>query len=346
MRLQKLICISICSLLLASYVSAGEKVDKRYFKMKDGTIYSGEVLPSRYDTYKIRQENGEIVVMQISDISEMWKDTQDDESTVVAEQASDVSDDKDTTSNGFGREFELGLMYYHFDYKEDIAPPGKSEESGWLPGIYVGFKKNEPKKVYINTYLEYSSDEVDYDGATWGGTPITGTSSTSFLRFQFNIGYTFPVKSNIFLSPYIGYGYRSWERGLKGSSHYDETYIWHYIPLGLSSHFILNEKWSIHPGLEARFMYEGSLSVEFNDPGYNQLDFNLGNKTGFKIDVPIKYKINGPWFITGVPWYSNSKLGESEFETLTYNGVPIGLAQEPSSETNQFGFNLIFSYKF
>lgn len=348
MRPSKVICSAICFLLLTSYsyVSAGEKAEKRYFKMKDGKIYSGEVLPSSYTTYKIRQENGEIIVMQISDIAESWKDTQSSDSDTNVAQDLNSSDDKKNGGSDLGIEFDLGLMYYHFDYKEDLPPPGKSEESGWLPGIYAGLKIIEPGKVYLNTFLEYSSDEVSYDGATWGGTPITGNSSATFLRFQFNIGYTFPVKNNILLSPYVGYGYRNWERGLKGSSPYDETYNWHYFPLGIVSHFVLNEKWSIHPGFETRFMYKGSLKVEFNDPGFNQLDFTLGNKTGFKIDVPIKYKFSELWSITGVPWYSNSKIGESEFETLTYYGVPVALAQEPSSETNQYGFNLIFSYKF
>jgi hypothetical protein len=346
MRLSKVVCIAICFLLLATYVSAGEKVEKRYFKMKDGKIYSGEVLPSHYTTYKIRQENGEIIVLQISDMAESWKDTQSGDSVANVAQDSNGSAGKENGGGNLGMEFDLGIMYYHFDYKEDVPPPLKSEESGWLPGLYAGLKIVAPRKVYLNTYVEYSSDEVDYDGTNQVGTPVKGKSSATFLRFQFNIGYTVPVKSNILLSPYVGYGYRSWERGLKGASPLDETYIWHYFPVGLSSQFILNDKWSVNPGFEARFVYKGSMKAEFNNPNYNQLDFTLGNKTGFKFEVPIKYNITETWAITGNPWYSISEIGESEFETLTYSGVPISLAQEPSSETNQLGFNLIFSYKF
>jgi plasminogen activator len=90
MKLLKLITIAVCLLIFASIVSAGEKVEKRYFKMHDGTIYSGEVLPSSYTTYKIRQENGEIIVMQISDIAESWKDAQssDSDTNVSAQDSS------------------------------------------------------------------------------------------------------------------------------------------------------------------------------------------------------------------------------------------------------------------
>ena len=346
MRLSKVVCIVICFWLLASYVSAGEADAKTYFKMNEGKTYGGEVLPLRYDTYRIRQENGEIIDLPIRDIAETWKDTPSGDSDANVAQASNGGDDKEKGGGDSGIEFDLGLMYYHVDYKEDVPPPLKSEESGWLPGLYAGLKIIAPRKVYLNTYVEYSSDELDYDGSNQIGTPVKGKSSATFLRFQFNIGYTVPVKSNILLSPYIGYGYRSWERGIKGASPFDETYIWHYFPVGLSSQFILNDKWSVNPGFEARFVYKGSMKVEFNDPNYNQLDFTLGNKTGFKFEAPIKYNITETWAITGNPWYSISEIGESEFETLTYSGVPIGLAQEPSSETNQLGFNLIFSYKF
>ena len=33
--------------------------------------------------------------------------------------------------------FEFGMMYHYFDYKEDVSP-GKSKETGWLPGIFLG----------------------------------------------------------------------------------------------------------------------------------------------------------------------------------------------------------------
>lgn len=347
MQLQKVVCIAVYFLLSVCYVSAGETAAKYYFKMSDGKTYVGDVLPSDTTFFKVRQENGEIIDLPFEDVLETGEFTASGGVTAnAALQPNDSGVSGGDKGAGFGTEFEFGLMYYHLDYKEDLPPPNKSEESGWLPGIYVGLKTVEPRKVYLNTFLELSSDDVSYDGSTQGGTPLKGNSSATFWRFQFNIGYTFPVRRNILLSPYTGYGYRYWERGLGGPSPYDEVYKWHYFPLGLSSHFILNEKWSIHPGLEARFMFNGSMEASFSDPGYNQLNFSLGNETGFKFDVPIKYNFSEFCSVTGTPWFSNSKIGESETQTLSYYGVPVGTYYEPSSETNQYGFNLIFSYRF
>lgn len=80
--------------------------------------------------------------------------------------------------------FELGLMYYHFDYEEDVPPPGKSTEKGWLPGFYLGYAYNHKDDVHTKVFIEFSSGDADYDGTTQGGTPIKFSDNPQdFFRF-------------------------------------------------------------------------------------------------------------------------------------------------------------------
>jgi hypothetical protein len=151
------------------------------------------------------------------------------------------------------------------------------------------------------------------------------------------------------LSPYLGYGYRNWDRGLRPPSPIDdftEIYEWHYVPVGFVFHSELSKKWSVHPSFEGRFMFQGNMTVKYNDPNFNEPHVTLSNRPGFKLDFPIRYNFSRKWAIITTPWYSNSKIGQSNTADIYYNGMYAGFLYEPASETNQFGVNLTFSHLF
>ncbi|MCX5830273.1 MAG: hypothetical protein NT140_00005, partial [Deltaproteobacteria bacterium] len=107
-----------------------------------------------YDIH-IETEDGKIISRKFEDVVNFIKDTgvdaKQESKTPMEEKVSqdkqvdkilpavsseslDVSGVKQKSST-----FEMGFMYYNFDYKEDFPPPGKSEENGWLPGIYFDY---------------------------------------------------------------------------------------------------------------------------------------------------------------------------------------------------------------
>jgi hypothetical protein len=110
---------------------------------------------------------------------------------------------------------EFALMYWRLDYKEDLPAPKKSTESGWLPGVYLGFNYNKKNDFYSKIFFEFSFGDVEFDGTTQAGTPIRFSNDNyqSFFRGELNVGYNFGVTRNISIKPYTGYGYRQWERG-------------------------------------------------------------------------------------------------------------------------------------
>lgn len=238
---------------------------------------------------------------------------------------------------------EFGLMYYYYDYKETFAPPDKSTESGWLPGIYLGYEYKKPSDVYTRIYGHIAGGDLTYDGTTFSGIPKSFDHSMFFFKFEGDIGYTIPIDSRFLIIPYTGYGYRYWRRGetevIAGAQFIKEVYTWSYIPVGIKFDYAINNKWNIGASTAVHFMFGGEMKLyasEFNS-SLPDVTFDLGNKPGFYLELPIRYKLANNWSILGSLWYEYSEIGKSD--------VIYGL-YEPDSETHQYGFNLGVSYLF
>ncbi len=243
---------------------------------------------------------------------------------------------------------EFAVMYYNFDYEEELDPPFKSTEEGWLPGLYLGLGHSMKDAVYTKLFIEYSEAETDYDGSTQSGIPVKDKTDNDFFRFEINLGYTFSIDKGFSLTPYTGYGYRSWDRGLGGSVPYDEKYHWSYIPLGIKANLEITDRWSIGTNAAARIMFGGKMKVYLSkvDPGFNNPTVDLGDKGGWFAEVPMRYKFAERWSVVGTPWFEYSEIGKSNEEILTFYGASRYTIYEPASETYQYGMKLGVVYWF
>ena len=243
---------------------------------------------------------------------------------------------------------ELGFMYYYFDYEEDVPAPFKSTEEEWLPGFYLGYaysKKNDP---FTKLFVEYTQADTDYDGTTQAGVPVKDTTENIFFRFEWDVGYAFDAGKRSSFTPYVGYGYRYWERGLQGPAPFDERYTWHYVPVGIRADIELNDTWNIGANVAARIMFEGKMRAFLSQIDSSASDFrvDLGNKTGWFAEVPIRCHFSGPWSFTVTPWYEYSEIGKSDEVNIIYVGGLIARAYEPASTTHQYGVNAGLVYSF
>ena len=254
--------------------------------------------------------------------------------------------------------FDFGFMYWYVDYKEDVPPPGKSTEKGWLPGFYLGFDRNKGSSFYAKIFTEFSFGDDTYDGTTQTGTPISFSSDNYqfFFRGEINLGYNFAITPNISIIPYTGYGFRVWNRGQTQIRSIDgmnvmtikEEYSWHYIPVGIAADFKISNRFSIEPNAGARFMFYGKMDVMFSqlDPGFNNPDVKLGNRIGYYAEIPLRYRFSKNWSVILKPWYAYDEIGQSDTVDLTYYGQTVGALYEPPSVTHQYGINVGLSLSY
>ena len=248
---------------------------------------------------------------------------------------------------------EGGFSLYRFDYKEKLAPPAKSTERGWLPGIHVEVSRQGANpSLFARAAFDFTRANTTYDGSaqdlSGNISPYLGTTQNTLLNAAGDIGLTFLSLSNPprVLTAYTGIGYRFWERGVAGT--YREHYAWKYAPLGLRADYRLSNDLSGAVDASARIMSGGSIDVFFSDlpNGWRDLHLTLGNRLGFRAEAPMYFR---HWVFA--PWYEYSAIAQSNEEGIFYqdgtpvivyrNGIPYQLgAHEPSSTTHQFGLNV------
>jgi hypothetical protein len=249
--------------------------------------------------------------------------------------------------------FEGGGMYYHFDYNEDVPAPLKSSETGWLPGFrgVYGFD-GKSSSFYSAVAFEYTQATTDYDGTTQQGVPIQLKSKHTLMRGEADLGYGFKhIGGESFeLTPYIGAGYRYWERriGDNDPGGYRELYTWWYIPVGVKAGFEIDDSWKITCDLSARVMLNGNIKFDFaaSDPTINSPDAQLGNKIGMKASAPIEVQLSPEISLKFGPWYEHSAIGVSNDVIVTQNGTPVAQVHEPDSATNQYGVDIGIRFEF
>jgi len=309
-------------------------------ELKGGTIVLGKILEWN-DYVTIETKDGKI---------SKYKD--DDVVSFLKEGDERLSPGWNSVSNHLENLLQLDFRYSYFDYKEDVPPPFKSTEKGWIPGGAISWTRTKPDSAYVRAFLGFDAGDVKYDGtALPSGTPITDCDSYQFLfRAEANIGYTF-AWGNFSVSPFTGYGYRYWRRGdskvINSVMYVREDYDWMYIPVGLRVVAPVGEKLTLEPNFGARFMLNGRMKLRLTDFGYdNDPRVDLGNRIGYFIDIPIRYYLSRNWSLSLTPWYEYNSIGESNWEPAVMGGAIVGYISEPSSRTHQYGFNIGAGYSF
>jgi hypothetical protein len=327
-------------------------------QFKDGSIVYGKVIKMNIYDIQIETKDGNIISRKFDDVDVFIKDTGVDAKAEVeqAPVAEKVSQDKPAVSSkssdvsGVKQQssaFELGFMYYNFDYKEDMIAPQKSTENGWLPGVYFGYTFKKKSVIYAKAHIKYAAADIEYDGATLSGTPLKySNQSAKMLKVEADVGYPISITKDFTLIPYTGYSYNYWQRGESklvspSATWTKEVYQWHNIPVGIKVDYDLNEKWNLSGSAAANFMFYGKMTLFASETyaGVPDFDFTLGNNVGFYAEMPITYKFTNNWSIVATPWYEYSAFGQSETQYYIYGGWLISV-YEPSSKTNKYGINL------
>jgi hypothetical protein len=233
---------------------------------------------------------------------------------------------------------EISFNHYHYRYSESIG----DSETNWMNGIHISYKnQNTATKEYWKLSYEQTNQNTNYDGAlinitTGSSSPYQGISNNKITNIEATYGV--PLSKNTYA--YAGIGTHKWNRNLTGSAGYLEKYSWNYIPVGYRSEYKISNKWEGALDVSVRLILDGEMETEYNGGStyYIGNKYTLGNKIGFKAELPICYEISPKWSLVITPWYEYSGIGKSNTLADT--------SYEPDSITHQYGINIGFSYIF
>lgn len=271
----------------------------------------------------------------------------DTDSTGAADQKSQAKPKAPVYKPG-GVQFSAGAK--SFDYQE-LGDSGNviDSEKGVLPAFNLsGTFQQTPDSWFVRGDMDYARGKTRYDGATWGGTPVSRSRPAQILNFEGNLGVVFYSNpGRFYFKGYTGLGYHDWQRGDKESStdgFYDEDYSWFYFPVGviLEPHF--TDTVSAAFELEGKLMFAGKLKGYFShlNSAFSDVEVGLGGKPGFKASLPFTLKLSDNLSLRAGPWFEYSAIGKSNIGTVLakINGTNYSFGvMEPDSVTYQFGLN-------
>ncbi len=237
---------------------------------------------------------------------------------------------------------ETQLSYYYYDYRETLPMPYKSNELGWMPGASLRLGNMDVAGSGFADFLaDYAQSPTVYDGSTQSGIPVLDQSQHVFINLEGRLGrwLTPPDWDRFAVNGYAGAGYRYWNRSVAGE--YNEQYSWKYLSLGFNPSLALIQGLSLGIELTIKQMLDGHMKLYLDDS--TALDFDLGNKAGYKICVPLVYQPHPDWKIKWAPWYEYSAIGRSNSIYGYYdNGADTYYYEiyEPASQTVQYGVSM------
>jgi len=247
---------------------------------------------------------------------------------------------------GIGTIFAEPLKTHTFELKPEISyivykEPEVMKEKGIMYGLVGSYAYH--KVVMLKAEARGSYGKLDYDGSTWGGTPLTIKHIPDYmLEFRGLAGFDLSASKNLTITPYTGIGYRY----LNDNSHkkyfagYERESNYIYSPIGIE--FIINFEtgWSLKEITEYDYFCWGKQKSHLSDvdPGFN--DASNRQKKGFGLRGSITLQKKGKIVDVEVgPFIRYWNIKESKTDILTYYGIPIGYGIEPKNKSTEIGIN-------
>ncbi len=258
-----------------------------------------------------------------------------------------------------------GVGFMHFDYKEKLDGPLKSNESGSLPfmkieGEYrLGQLATSPS---LYAEYEYASGQLNYDGAyqnSQGQYAGDASSKTPTHISDFHLAYVHNFTSHPGIrgavDGYVGFGQHRWFRGSeKKAGQYEVSYVWNYIPVGVRFYLYEDQEWTVQPKAEIKIQFDGKADVSMSqvDDGYSDMELPLGAGSALRIELPMTRNLGRSVRVRLSPFYEQIDMGRGKYVQVVYEGQPVQsggkpiVAHEPASRTQMYGSDLSITVLF
>jgi len=250
-----------------------------------------------------------------------------------------ASDTKPITHN-----FEIGLEIIHINYEEDTI---NISIDGPMYGLLGDYTLHAENRVMFNVSLEFLFGELDYEGATWAGAPLTADTDDWIVELRSLLGYDFNLRGQHIVTPFIGIGYRYWNDDIGGTGGYEREIEYWYSPIGIKTVSPLSDKWTWGASVEYDHLWDGNTTSHLSDvlAGFNDPDVNQEDGYGVRISLQFRRELTRNRGLIVEPYLRYWEIDRSDNATLTFGGAPTGFVVfEPENDTTIYGLRL--SYKF
>ncbi len=245
-------------------------------------------------------------------------------------------------SPDLGHSFKIGMEYGYHEYQES----GVMEETGMLQGLIGSYTYHNDKGLMANASLRLGYGELEYDGRTWGGTPLQMDTENGILELRGLVGYDHKLKDDCFITPFIGIGYRYLNNDTNYAGGYEREIEYLYVPIGISTDSSLNNEWRWGVNMEYDLFLAGHVVSYLSDvyPAYNNLenDQDFMDGYGARFSLHFKKEISDNVSLSIEPFMRYWEIKDSNVSILTVYGTPVAYGYEPQNDTTTYGLRISF----
>lgn len=371
---KRLFCPIVFMAIILISSSALAQTDKlQGVLLNDGTVIRGKVIQQNVEQVTIQELNGKISVHKFSDVKSFLREGEDESIKTIRKKTTAAESDEKMTLKVSKPEnpqekveikevaeakptekvtskallplhsFEIAPEISYIKYEE----PGVMEEKGMMYGISASYAYHD--KLMFKAQGKFSFGLLNYEGSTWGGTPLNIEHIPNYLwEFRGLVGYDITVFKSTVITPYLGIGYRylndnpqeKYAFGYKRETHYL------YSPIGLEVFTKLNEQWSLGAEVEYDVFLWGRQKSHFDysNPG-TDVTYNV-QRSGYGVRGAVRLVRKGEriGFVLE-PYVKYWSIDESSDSEVSYMGFPIGLQViEPKNRSTEIGCKLAIMF--
>nr|HOO91461.1 autotransporter domain-containing protein [Syntrophales bacterium] len=234
---------------------------------------------------------------------------------------------------------DLYVKIESFEWKEYSTGGSQlMKESGPIYTLGASTKVNFANSLTCKGRGELFFGNIDYDGQTWGGTPVETDTDYSGFRIETDVGKIFMISDRSSLEPFVGFGWKSWLRDLQSTETaagyavgYEETWSIVYARLGMRGDHVFSKQLKLF------------AEAGFNLPVYNE---NVVDLNGLSVTIEPGKEVS-LFAEAGITWknlktsifYEGVRFSKSDLEFIESGGDTYGIYQ-PESEADMFGISI------
>ena len=226
------------------------------------------------------------------------------------------------------------------------------EERGWVPGLALNFSEMQDvgvKNLYVDVQLSWSQGHTKYIGGLIGPPPtpfgsIVSRSGAKVFDSDFRFGEGFDMGSSAMLTPYLGFGSHSWNRGVNAG----EIYSHYYVGAGLMAQVspfdatVLSAYGLVGTTLDSQIKVAGDPTIA----GFSSL---LRNSVLFKFGASVDYALTRQLHLSaGFDSVAFNYGASKPVQVAGYLGTTpvVFSANEPNSKSLDTTVNIGLGYGF